>query len=163
MAIARRVDKRSGRTFVKVYFDKKQLGAIDVRRGLISRSEWCRDRILSSEYFHDPLFPVASRLAAIAAMVSSERAALENLVSAADLLNSMIRDETNLDSDTLLIIGSTAGLLDALIQDMQAVRGERSSSIDEIVRTAQDILALVLERQKQERARASVPWSRPGP
>lgn len=163
MTIARRVDKRPARTFVKVYLDEKQLRAIDARRGPVSRSAWCRDRILLSEDFHDPLFPVASRLAAIAAMLSSERAAIENLLSSADLLNSMLQDETKLDCDTQLIMGSTAGLLDALIQDMQAVRGERSSSIDEIVRTAQDILALVLERQKQERARASVQWSRPGP
>ncbi|WP_420606480.1 hypothetical protein [Novosphingopyxis sp.] len=159
MPSAKRPDKRSARSCIKVYLDDKQLAAVDARRGSNSRSAWCRDRIMASENFHDPLFAVASRFAGVAAAMQSEREHVERMVGAATMLGSVVQHQA--DTATLALADCGVTVLSEVAQDMKEALRARTSVSEEVVQSARDLLAMVNERQ--QRARTSMPWTKRKP
>ena len=66
MAGKKRVDSRKRRR-INVEFSDEQYAQIVENAGTRSLSEFCRERILLSERFHDPLFEVSAKLSGLAA------------------------------------------------------------------------------------------------
>jgi len=66
MVRKKREDSRKRRR-VNVEFSDEQYAQIVAKAGTRSLSEFCRERILLSERFHDPLFEVSAKLSGLAA------------------------------------------------------------------------------------------------
>lgn len=66
MTRKKREDTRKRRR-VNVEFSDEQYAQIVAKAGARSLSEFCRERILLSERFHDPLFEVSAKLSGLAA------------------------------------------------------------------------------------------------
>lgn len=66
MARKKREDSRKRRR-INVEFSEEQYAKIVENAGTRSLSEFCRERILLSERFHDPLFEVSAKLSGLAA------------------------------------------------------------------------------------------------
>lgn len=161
MPPGKRKDKRTSRRCVKVYLHDKDLAEIDARRGAISRSAWCHDRILGSENFYDPLFDVSSRLAAVAMILDRERESVGRVAGAAGKLETALLYSDNLDPATRAFNVSVTAELRLAANEMYAASAARTGTNEAIIQVAREVLALVLDRQQQERARASMPWARP--
>ena len=155
MSRGKRPDKRSARSFVKVYLDDDQLAAVDARRGSTSRSAWCRDRILASENFHDPLFGAASRFAAITVALQNEREHVDRMVGAAAVLKAAVQHHA--DAALFALADDAATLLSEVALDIkEALRG-RTLTDEEVVKSARELLFMV--RERQQRARTSISWT----
>ncbi len=155
----KRKDRRK-RVCIKIYLDKEKLADIDSRRRGVSRAAWCRDRIFASENFHDPLFDVASRLAAIAASCAADYQSVARLCDASTALERTLRLYHDLDPATRSVIEKTTLDLRAAIEALRTSHNNSTHWRAELTAVAREVLELLRERQQSDRARASQMWSR---
>ena len=151
------------RKSIKVYLDDEKLADVDDRRRGVSRSSWCYDRIFASENFHDPLFEVASRLAAIAASCAADQQRAAQLNDASAALERTLRLHQGVDPATRSLIENTTLDLRAAIEALGTSHDKITGSRAELIAVARQVLELVRERQQSDRAGASRKWSRPKP
>ena len=156
----RRKDSRK-RVCIKIYLDDKKLADVDSRRCGVSRAAWCRDRIFASENFHDPLFEVASRLAAIAAICAADHQRVARLSDASAALERTLRLHHASDPGTRSLIEKTAHDLRAAIEALGRPNDVSTDWRAELIAAARDVLELLRERQQSDRASASKTWARP--
>src|SRR5690606_19990548 len=150
---------RRKRIRVPVEFSAQQLEAIDAARGSSSRAEFCRQRVVLTEGFGDPIYDTCARLMGAALSLCQTR--YEEALDAGDLLAELKCSAAALRQDRPGSAELDARLtrLEGEVARLASLAAQRMEHAGELLGLAKQLarhLAAVSDR------RAYAPWQRPG-